>query len=83
MVHYRFILLLFLVLQLFSCKQESSKDTEVENPIVVNSIDRDLEDIRKDGILKVLVVYSSTSYFLYKGQTMGFEYELLNQLADY
>ncbi|WP_224485247.1 transglycosylase SLT domain-containing protein [Robertkochia aurantiaca] len=31
--------------------------------------------------LRALVVYSSTSYFLYKGETMGFEYELLNHLA--
>ncbi|SFN55292.1 membrane-bound lytic murein transglycosylase F [Bizionia echini] len=32
--------------------------------------------------LKVLVVYSSTSYFLYRGKTMGFEYELLERLSD-
>ncbi|XOV91706.1 MAG: transglycosylase SLT domain-containing protein [Bacteroidota bacterium] len=44
---------------------------------------RDLTDIRKDGKLKVLTIYSSTSYFLYRGQTMGFEYELLKRFADY
>lgn len=32
--------------------------------------------------LKALVVYSSTSYFLYRGKTMGFEYELLERLAE-
>ncbi|MCH4821748.1 transporter substrate-binding domain-containing protein [Gramella lutea] len=32
--------------------------------------------------LKALVVYSSTSYFLYRGKTMGFEYELLERLAN-
>lgn len=31
--------------------------------------------------LTALIVYSSTSYFLYKGQTMGFEYELLERFA--
>lgn len=51
--------------------------------ILENSVDRDLDAIKKDGVLKALVVYSSTSYFLYKGQPMGFEYELLKRLADH
>lgn len=46
------------------------------NWIVANSVDRDLEDIREDGAVKTLIIYSSTSYFLYRGQPMGFEYEL-------
>ncbi|MFY0652097.1 MAG: transporter substrate-binding domain-containing protein [Cyclobacteriaceae bacterium] len=53
------------------------------NWIVEKSIDRDLEDIRKDGVLRALIIYSSTSYFLYKGQPMGFEYELLERLASH
>ncbi|WP_317163310.1 MltF family protein [Polaribacter septentrionalilitoris] len=53
------------------------------NSIVANSVDRDLEDIKKDGVLRALVVYSSTSYFLYKGQPMGFEYEILQRLAKH
>ncbi len=57
-------------------------DEEI-NWIVENSVDRDLEDIREDGILRALVIYSSTSYFLYRGEPMGFEYELLSQLADH
>ena len=32
--------------------------------------------------LRALVTYNSTSYFMYKGKTMGFEYELLQRLAD-
>jgi membrane-bound lytic murein transglycosylase F len=77
------ISLLFL---LFSCQKEPKKAEvelkEIVNPFVENSVDRDLEDIRKDGVLRALVVYSSTSYFLYRGQPMGFEYELLKKLAD-
>ena len=42
---------------------------------------RDLEEIAEDGKLKALITYSATSYFLYRGQTMGYEYELLNRLA--
>jgi len=70
-----------------SCEQQGkstvNKETAEFNSIVTNSVDRDLDAIKKDGVLKALVVYSSTSYFLYKGQAMGFEYELLQQLADH
>jgi len=31
--------------------------------------------------LKALVIYSPTSYFMYRGKIMGFEYELLERLA--
>ncbi|WP_445386523.1 transglycosylase SLT domain-containing protein [Robiginitalea sp. IMCC44478] len=44
---------------------------------------RDLDQIREDGKLRALIAYSATSYFLYKGQTMGYEYELLRRLANH
>ncbi|WP_081211520.1 MltF family protein [Salegentibacter sediminis] len=44
-------------------------------------ISRDLEAIKKDGVLHAISIYNSTSYFLYKGMPMGFEYELLSRLA--
>lgn len=75
---------IFFLSLLISCKGDSKSNTqqgEIINPIVANSSDRDLEEIKKDGVLRALVVYSSTSYFLYKGQPMGFEYELLQMLA--
>ncbi len=43
---------------------------------------RDLEDIEEDGKLVALVAYSATSYFLYRGQPMGYEYEMLQRLAS-
>ncbi|WP_299362123.1 transporter substrate-binding domain-containing protein [Winogradskyella sp.] len=80
-------LLVLITLAVISCQQHNasqSKNIDSDyNPIVANSVDRDLDDIKKDGTLRALVVYSSTSYFLYKGQAMGFEYELLNKLADH
>ena len=44
---------------------------------------RDFEQIKGSGVLKAVTVYSSTSYFLYKGQPMGYEYELLVLLAEH
>lgn len=45
-------------------------------------VSRDLSEIREDGKLNVILTYSSTSYFLYRGQPMGFEYELLKRMAE-
>lgn len=44
-------------------------------------VKKDLKEIRADGKIKALINYSATSYFIYRGQPMGFEYELLNQYA--
>lgn len=41
----------------------------------------DLPDIRKRGELVVLTLNSSTSYFSYRGEPMGFQYELARQFA--
>ena len=42
---------------------------------------RDLSQIKDSGELVVLTLYSSTSYFNYRGQEMGFQYELSEQFA--
>ncbi|WP_462249597.1 MltF family protein [Ekhidna sp.] len=68
--------------KLDNLNDEESSDEEV-NWIVKNSIDKDLYDIKKDGVLRALVIYSNTSYFLYRGTPMGFEYELLERLAKH
>ena len=41
----------------------------------------DIDDIRERGKLKVITSYGANSYFIYRGQPMGFEYELLERLA--
>src|SRR5262245_19188102 len=41
----------------------------------------DLDAIRKRGVLRVLTRNSSTTYFLYKGEELGFEYELVREFA--
>lgn len=41
----------------------------------------DVQQIKDSGELVVLTLYSSTSYFIYRGQDMGFQYELSEQFA--
>ena len=44
---------------------------------------QDLEAIKEKGKITVLTDYSSTDYFIYKGQPLGFQYEMLQQLANH
>lgn len=88
--HY-FLLLIVVLHAVVGCQSSNSSADEAGqsdvvdtvNWIVKNSVDRDLDEIREDGVLRALIIYSSTSYFLYRGQPMGFEYELLERLADH
>lgn len=54
-----------------------SDDEQLPDPIK-----RDLAQLKFDGKITALINYSATSYFIYKGQPMGFEYELLNKYAQ-
>lgn len=44
-------------------------------------VERDLEDIREEGVLRALVTTDSTTYFLYRGTPMGYDYALLLRFA--
>lgn len=69
------IIPLFLILFccVFGCKNTRP------NPVSENAYD--LPQIKDSGELVVLTLYSSTSYFIYRGQEMGFQYELSGQFA--
>jgi membrane-bound lytic murein transglycosylase F len=43
----------------------------------------DLNEIRENGKLVVLTDFNSTNYFIYRGQPMGYQYELLQELANH
>ena len=83
----RMFVLSMLFVLLCNCGEDKSISQksviEESKNIVQDPIDRDLDAIKKQGKLKVLLAYSGTSYFLYKGKPMGYEYELLQGLADY
>ncbi len=65
-------------------KSERIKSDSIENGRTLTSqVAVDLEEIKKKGTLTALTRYSSTSFFIYKGQLMGYEYELLEWLAEH
>ncbi|HEV7571985.1 MAG TPA: transglycosylase SLT domain-containing protein [Thermoanaerobaculia bacterium] len=47
----------------------------------VAAVARDLPEIAGGGVLCVLFTFNSTGYFLYRGETLGYEYELLTMFA--
>ncbi len=70
----KFPLFLFLLLiTLNTCKQK-----EKESFVNLNSI----EKIRKKGKLVAVMDFNSTNYFIYRGEPMGYQYELLKILAN-
>jgi membrane-bound lytic murein transglycosylase F len=60
------------------CTRRSTKDFTQEPKVTI-----DLHEIRERGFLQAIVDNNSISYFIYKGQPMGFEYELLQSLTKY
>ena len=61
-----------------SVKENASNSATVH---VNDSINVDMKEIVKRDTLRALTIYSPTSYFLYKGEVMGFEYDLLEGIA--
>lgn len=66
-------LLALSILSATGCKNKSGRIDEVQG--------YDLTQIKDSGELVVLTLYSSTSYFIYRGEPMGFQYELSEQFA--
>ena len=60
---------------------DSSAKTSTSAANLAPSFAWDLEDIKKRDTLIVLAPYNSTTYFLYRGEAMGYEYELLKDFA--
>ena len=64
---------LIILLSVLACRHRHHPTEEVG--------EYDLAQIKDSGELVVLTLYSSTTYFIYRGQEMGFQYELSEQFA--
>jgi membrane-bound lytic murein transglycosylase F len=60
-----------------SCEKESRRVDTVQVP------PRDLDAILADGKIKAVTNINQTSYFIYRGEPMGFHFELLKRFADH
>ncbi|MFT6353572.1 MAG: membrane-bound lytic murein transglycosylase F [Cryomorphaceae bacterium] len=77
--------ILVLALTLISCQGDQERTQAENNPQDEFKTYRgiDLESIKARGVLKAMTTYSATSYFLYRGAPMGYEYELMKRFSEY
>ena len=82
------LLLLFLLISSSpTCKRRPSALEAIDvidrrsNLPIGTPIERDLPQLRERGTLTVLAPYNSTTYFIYQGEPLGYEYELLGAFA--
>jgi membrane-bound lytic murein transglycosylase F len=81
------LLYLFILILFFSCNSSLNKTKELndfpfDKTNLPKPINFDLDAIKARGVLKVIVVDGPTSFFIYRGQSMGFEYELFQRFAE-
>lgn len=66
-----------------SCSYDTTsvKTSQLQENTTPPPVSFDLNRIKEKGVLTAIIDNSSTSYFIYHGQPMGYEYELLSRLA--
>ena len=70
------------VLALLVLLSSCAEDGATEKGFWEDPVQTDLEDITKRGTLRAVVDNSSTSYYIYRGRRMGYEFEMLRNLSE-
>jgi membrane-bound lytic murein transglycosylase F len=73
---------IYLIISLSFITLSSCKKEIAEKEIIQTSFE-DLGEIRQRGRIIAVTDFNSTNYFVYKGQPMGFHYELLKSFSDF
>jgi len=84
-IQYIFLGGLIVLSQFFleGCKSDRSSRFKDLDTLKPESMATNLDRIREEGVLNVVTDYNSISYFIYRGQPMGFQFEMLQALADH
>jgi len=72
--------LVIMIMFVFSCDLDTRK---IKDDLLSNKVEIDLKEIKKRGKLVAVTDYNSINYFVYRGQPMGYQFELLKRLAEY
>ncbi len=85
-VFYRLQIFIVSALVLISCQHDvpvQQRPLMGANKLMhITPVEFDLDEILKKKKLTALTLNSSTSYFVYRGQAMGYEYELLKRFTQ-
>src|SRR5215213_973696 len=82
-----FVFIILFLTSIPSCRRKPASLEAVDyidrrtNVPLVEPVARDLAQIRERGSLTVVAPYNSTTYFIYQGEPLGYEYELLAAFA--
>ena len=74
----RSILSLLIVCAFFSCSSPPEAEHGASHVVHI-----DLDSLTKRGTLVLLTENTSNSYFLYRGQPLGFDYDMVGAFAEY
>ncbi|MEJ0031689.1 MAG: hypothetical protein WDO15_15520 [Bacteroidota bacterium] len=66
----------------FFCSSVSCEKKSEQSFTTTPQVDVDLEQIKQRGYINALVDNNSVSYFIFRGEPMGYEYELLQMFAE-
>ncbi|MCB0806166.1 MAG: transporter substrate-binding domain-containing protein [Bacteroidales bacterium] len=76
------IVTVLIVSGLWFCNQPGVKDKQ-QKVIIQKPRNLVINRILQDGRLVAATDYNSTNYFIYRGEPMGYQYEMLKSFADY
>src|SRR5690606_13942027 len=79
-IRVRLVLFVLIAFWHFSGCRQTAFDTNIHPP---DPVSVDLDSILRRGYISALVDNNSISYFIYKGEPMGYDYELLKLFADH
>ncbi len=77
----RLLLLILSITMLTTCKTEEKQNQDKIN-FYQEGKPKTLDDILENKKIRAITTYSGTTYFLYRGRAMGFEYEVLKMFAE-
>jgi len=80
--HISVVAILFLFLCPLACRQSTASRADKSQDRGANIIDFDLEKIKERGYITAIMDNSSTGLFVYRGKTMGYEYDLLRLFCE-
>jgi membrane-bound lytic murein transglycosylase F len=67
---------------LVGCISGGTDETPVEPALIPQIAERDLDDIKQEGVLRLITRNNSTCYFFLRGEQFGYEYELARRFAE-
>lgn len=79
MIKKQLILIILLLTALLSCSEIHKSSVNADS----GKVSFDLDSIRSRGRLIAVTDFNSTNYFIYRGEPMGFHYELLKSFSDH